>query len=56
MNQTVKTSGWLEYARLMRLANVFTAIADPLAGWLVVGGFLPPLLPPVLAPTAKAIS
>jgi 4-hydroxybenzoate polyprenyltransferase len=40
MNQTVKTSGWLEYARLMRLANVFTAVADPLAGWLVVGGFV----------------
>lgn len=28
----------LAYARLMRLPNVFTAMADPLAGWFVVGG------------------
>jgi 4-hydroxybenzoate polyprenyltransferase len=26
------------YAQLMRLPNVFTAVADPLAGWFVVGG------------------
>jgi 4-hydroxybenzoate polyprenyltransferase len=31
-------SKWLAYAQLMRLPNVFTAIADPLAGWLIVGG------------------
>lgn len=28
----------LAYAQLMRLPNVFTAVADPLAGWFVVGG------------------
>lgn len=29
------------YARLLRLPNVFTAAADPLAGWFVVGGGSP---------------
>jgi 4-hydroxybenzoate polyprenyltransferase len=29
---------WLAYAQLMRLPNLFTAIADPLAGGLIVGG------------------
>jgi 4-hydroxybenzoate polyprenyltransferase len=29
------------YAQLMRLPNFFTAMADPLAGWFVVGGGLP---------------
>ena len=31
----------LAYARLIRLPNLFTAVADPLAGWLVVGGGTP---------------
>jgi 4-hydroxybenzoate polyprenyltransferase len=31
----------LACAQLMRLPNVFTAVADPLAGWLVVGGGAP---------------
>jgi 4-hydroxybenzoate polyprenyltransferase len=26
------------FARLLRLPNVFTAVADPLAGWFLVGG------------------
>jgi 4-hydroxybenzoate polyprenyltransferase len=29
------------YAQLLRLPNVFTAIADPLAGWFLVGGGAP---------------
>jgi 4-hydroxybenzoate polyprenyltransferase len=29
------------YAQLLRLPNAFTAMADPLAGWLVVGGGAP---------------
>ena len=32
----------LAYAQLMRLANVFTAVADPLAGWFAIGGGNPP--------------
>ena len=32
------TSKLLAYAQLLRLPNLFTAVADPLAGWLVVGG------------------
>jgi 4-hydroxybenzoate polyprenyltransferase len=31
----------LAYAQLIRLPNLFTAMADPLAGWFVVGGGLP---------------
>lgn len=31
----------LAYAQLTRLPNVFTAMADPLAGWFVVGGGVP---------------
>jgi len=31
----------LSYAQLVRLPNAFTAMADPLAGWFVVGGGLP---------------
>src|ERR1041385_6358805 len=34
-------SKFLAYAQLMRLPNVFTAVADPLARWFVVGGGLP---------------
>ncbi|MEI6083088.1 MAG: UbiA family prenyltransferase [Verrucomicrobiota bacterium] len=33
MSATLRT-----YAQLLRLPNLFTAIADPLAGWLLVGG------------------
>jgi 4-hydroxybenzoate polyprenyltransferase len=29
------------FARLLRLPNVFTAVADPLAGWFLVGGGSP---------------
>ena len=29
------------YAQLLRLPNVFTAVADPLAGWFFVGGGAP---------------
>lgn len=29
------------YAQLIRLPNVFTAVADPLAGWFLVGGGAP---------------
>lgn len=36
-----RQSALLAYARLLRLPNLFTAVADPLAGWLVVGGGLP---------------
>ncbi len=32
---------WLAWARLLRVANIFTAVADPLAGWLIVGGGAP---------------
>jgi len=31
----------LAYAQLLRLPNIFTAAADPLAGWFVVGGGAP---------------
>ncbi len=31
----------MAYARLLRLPNVFSAAADPLAGWFVVGGGSP---------------
>jgi 4-hydroxybenzoate polyprenyltransferase len=31
----------LAYARLLRLPNLFTAAADPIAGWFVVGGGSP---------------
>lgn len=31
----------LAYAQLIRLPNLFTAVADPMAGWLVVGGGAP---------------
>ena len=34
-------SKFLAYAQLVRLPNVFTAMADPLAGWFVVGGGAP---------------
>jgi len=29
------------YAQLLRLPNVFTAVADPLAGWFFIGGGMP---------------
>ena len=28
----------LAYVQLLRLPNIFTAVADPLAGWLIAGG------------------
>lgn len=31
----------LAYLKLMRFANVFTAVADPLAGWIIIGGGSP---------------
>ena len=31
-------SKFLAYVQLLRLPNIFTAIADPLAGWLIAGG------------------
>src|SRR5260221_2691316 len=33
---------FMKYTQLIRLANVFTAVADPLAGWFAVGGGNPP--------------
>lgn len=30
-----------DYAQLLRLPNLFTAVADPLAGWFLVGGGQP---------------
>ena len=33
---------WFAYVQLLRLPNLFTAVADPLAGWLAVGGGGPP--------------
>jgi 4-hydroxybenzoate polyprenyltransferase len=44
-------SQWLAYAQLMRLPNLFTAVADPLAGWLIVGGE-PARLPSILGASA----
>lgn len=38
---TAPRSRLLAYAQLLRVPNLFTAIADPLAGWLVVGGSAP---------------
>ncbi len=38
---TSSQSRALAYAQLVRLPNLFTAVADPLAGWLVVGGGSP---------------
>lgn len=35
---TAPRSKLLTFAKLMRLPNVFTAIADPLAGWFAIGG------------------
>lgn len=35
---TAPGSKLLAYARLIRLPNLFTAVADPLAGWFAVGG------------------
>ena len=35
----------LAFAQLLRLPNLFTAVADPLAGWLLTGGHGSPLLP-----------
>ena len=31
-------SKFLAYVQLLRLPNIFTAVADPLAGWLIAGG------------------
>jgi 4-hydroxybenzoate polyprenyltransferase len=44
-------SKWLASAQLLRLPNLFTAVADPLAGWLIVGGE-PRRLPWVLGASA----
>ncbi len=38
---TAPGSKLLAYTRLARLPNLFTAIADPLAGWFAVGGGSP---------------
>ena len=38
----------MAYAQLVRLPNVFTAIADPLAGWFVIGGGEPSWQLPLL--------
>ncbi len=44
---------WLAWARLLRVANIFTAVADPLAGWLVIGGGAPAwLLFPIVGASA----
>ena len=40
------------YAALLRLPNVFTAVADPLAGWLLTGGAWSAQLLPVLGTSA----
>jgi 4-hydroxybenzoate polyprenyltransferase len=40
-NPSTRSGGLLAWARLVRLPNLFTAVADPLAGWFVVGGGLP---------------
>ena len=37
-------SKWLAYAQLVRLPNLFTAVADPLAGWFIAGATGSPLL------------
>ena len=39
---------FLVYARLLRLPNAFTAMADPLAGWFAVGGGAPAWQLPLL--------
>jgi 4-hydroxybenzoate polyprenyltransferase len=39
---------FLVYAQLLRLPNVFTAMADPLAGWFAVGGGVPAWQLPLL--------
>ena len=44
-----KHSKFLVYAQLLRLPNAFTAMADPLAGWLAVGGGMPVWNLPLLA-------
>lgn len=44
---------WLAWARLLRVANLFTAVADPLAGWFIVGGGAPAwLVVPVVGASA----
>lgn len=45
----------LAYAQLMRLPNVFTAVADPLAGWLVIGGSQPVWHLPALVATSACL-
>ena len=46
---TTERSRFLAYAQLLRLPNAFTAMADPLAGWLAVGGGVPVWDLPLLA-------
>lgn len=46
---------WLAYAQLLRLPNLFTAVADPLAGWLLIRGGDPPWQLPVLAATSVCL-
>lgn len=39
MNDSPKPPIYLDYLRLFRLPNVFTAVADIIMGWLFAGGF-----------------
>jgi 4-hydroxybenzoate polyprenyltransferase len=32
------TTNWMAWAQLVRAPNLFTAVADPFAGWLIAGG------------------
>src|SRR5258706_4210279 len=43
------------YAKLLRLPNVFTAVADPLAGWFLVGGGSPAWQLALLAGTSACL-
>jgi len=45
----------LAYGRLLRLPTVFTAIADPLAGWFLVGGGSPAWPLALLAGTSACL-
>jgi 4-hydroxybenzoate polyprenyltransferase len=47
---------WLAYTQLLRLPNLFTAVADPLTGWLIIRGGGDPLWQlPVLAATSACL-
>ncbi len=45
----------IAWAQLLRLPNLFTAVADPLAGWLIIGGSEPGWQLPVLAATSACL-